>query len=153
MMAPGYVPMPPPGMPSQPVYAPSPYNQGPPQQYAQAPLQQRPVVRAAPPRDEKPPVRQETPVSLPGPDKLGIAPQAPADPNALDWNAIHAYTKSIGVLESGSERLPEGGYRFHVVMPTAEAGRSLRIDGSGATENDAVRVCLDKTYRWLKQIP
>jgi hypothetical protein len=146
MMPPGYVPMSSPAMLSQPVFAP------PPQQYVQGPSQQRPVIRGGMP-EEKKPTRQDPPVRLPGPDKLGIAPQTPVDPSALDWNAIHTYTKSIGVLESGTEHLPEGGYRFHVVMPTAEAGRSYRIDGSCATEAEAVRVCLDKVYRWLKQIP
>jgi hypothetical protein len=170
MMPPGYVPMPPPGMQGQsalmvpqdpysqlpPSYnqLPPSYNQLPPS-YTQAPNRQQPVVRGSQP-EEKVPVRQEPPLSLPAPEKLGITGQTPAAPTApsgVDWNAVHAYMKSIGVQEFGLERVPEGGYRFSVVMPTAEAGRSCRIDGAGSTETEAVRVCLDKTYRWLAQVP
>lgn len=163
MMPPGYVPMPPPGMQGQPAFlaGQEPYNQLPPSynqlppSYTQAPVRQQPVVRGGPP-EEKAPVHQEPPLSLPTPEKLGIAgqtPAAPAAPSGVDWNAVHAYMKAIGVQEFGMERVPEDGYRFSVVMPTAEAGRSYRIDGAGSTENEAVRLCLDKTYRWLKQIP
>ncbi len=155
MMPPGYVAMPPPGsMQGQPVFLPpqaQQFNQLPPQ-YVQAPQQQRPVVRGAPP-DEKKPVHQEPPLSLPAPDKLGITPQAPVDPNAIDWNAMHAYTKSIGALSFGTDRSAEGGFRCSIVMPTAKSDQTYRIDGNGATEAEAVRVCLDKTYRWLKQVP
>ncbi len=121
-------------------------------QFSQAPQQQRPVIRGGPPEEKKLVVHQEPPVSLPAPDKLGITPQAPVDPNAIDWNAMHAYVKSIGALSFGTDRPTEGGFRCSIVMPTAESGRSYRIDGSGATEAEAVRVCLEKTYRWLKQL-
>jgi len=149
MMPPGYVPMQPPGAPGIPVYAP------PPQQLAQAPRQQQPqqksVVRGSAP-EEKKPARRE-PASLPSPEQLGIAPQPAADPAAIDWNATHARMKAMGVLEFQMPQPVQGGYRFGVVMATAEAGRTYRIEGTGATEADAVRACLDKTDRWLKQIP
>src|SRR5271156_4532491 len=111
MMPPGYVAMPPPGsMQGQPMFLPPQpqFNQLPPQ-YVQAPQQQRPVVRGAPP-DEKKPVHQEPPLSLPAPDKLGITPQAPVDPNAIDWNAMHTYVKSIGALSFCTDRPAEGGF-------------------------------------------
>jgi hypothetical protein len=57
------------------------------------------------------------------------------------------------VLEFQMPQRVDGGYRFAVVMPTSEAGRTHRIEGTGATEAVAVRGCLDKTDRWLKQTP
>jgi hypothetical protein len=145
--------MPTPGMQGQPpvLLTQQQFNQLSSQQYAQGPSQQRPIIRSAMP-DEKKPIRQETRINLPRPEQLDIAPKTPADPNAVEWNAIHTYMKSIGVVSFGMERPAEGGYRFSLVMPTAEAGRTYRIDGGGTTEAEAVRVCLDKTYRWLKQI-
>jgi hypothetical protein len=147
MMPPGYVPMQPPGVQNLPVYAP------PPQQPAQAPRQpqQQPVVRGSAP-EEKKPARRE-PVSLPSPEQIGITPPVPPDPNVIDWNATHERMKAMGVLEFQMPQRAEGGYRFSVVMATAEAGRTYRIEGTGATEAAAIRSCLDKTDRWLKQIP
>ena len=145
MIAPGYVEMPPPGTWGQPDYF-----QAPPQrQLASVPQQQqRPVVRGVAPEEKKPVVRRE-PVTLPSPDQLGIQP---IDPTIVDWNATMTRMKTMGVLEFGMGRV-EGGYRFSVVMATSEPGRTYRIDGTGANEADAVRVCLDKTHRWLYQTP
>jgi hypothetical protein len=154
--------MPSPGMQGQPVYLPQqpvvPRDQLS-QPYAQVPRQ--PVVRGSTP-EEKKPVRS-APVTLPPPEKLGILPppaqfgitpaQETAQAGSVDWNATHVRMKTMGVLSYTMERPPEGGWRFGVVMATAEAGRTYRIDGAGATEADAVRSCLDKTERWLKQIP
>ena len=115
------------------------------------------VYRGAAP-EEKKPVRPE-PVSLPSPDKLGIAPTAPPAPppppasGAVDWNATYARMKTMNVLGFGMGRPKEGGYQFSVVMATRTPGETYQIDGVGATEADAVRTCLDKTDRWLKQIP
>jgi hypothetical protein len=153
-MPPGYAPMPSPGYQGQPVYLPQPqynqmpqqYNQAPPQ-YVQTPIPQRPVIRAAPP-DQKTVVQPEPP-RLPAPESVGIKSVKPGE---VDWNATHAYMVSIGVKTSTMERV-ENGYRFSVVMPTAEAARpTYRIEGVGPTEAEAVRSCLDKTYCWLKQI-
>jgi hypothetical protein len=148
MMPPGYVPMQPPGVQNLPAAPP-------PQQFAQAPRQQpqqqQPVVRGSAP-EEKKPARRE-PASLPSPEQIGIAPAAAPDPNVIDWNATHARMKAMGVLEFQMPQPVQGGYRFGVVMATSEAGRTYRIEGTGATEAAAVRACLDKTDRWLKQIP
>ena len=143
--------MPSPGMQGQPVYmAPQPFP----------PTPRQPVVRGSMP-EEKPSVRP-TPIMLPAPEKLGILPspdqlgikpQAAPTNLGVDWNATHARMKTLGVLSYSMERTPEGGWRFDVMMATAEAGRTYRIDGFATTEADAMRVCLDKTERWLKQTP
>jgi hypothetical protein len=131
--------MPPPGMDVQPVYPPQPRVQAP------AVPPPRPVVRGSPPEDKKPARRE--PVTLPPPEQLGIAPPPPA-PKPVDWDAVRARVKELGALNCGLDSA-EGGFCFSVIMPTAEKGRTHRIDGYGPTHADAVRDCLGKTERWL----
>jgi hypothetical protein len=153
MMPPGYVPMESPSFQGVPVYGPPPQQQP---QFAQGPPRQqpqRPVVRgSAPEEKEKKPARRE-PASLPSPDEIGIKPAPPPDPNVTDWNAAYARMKTMGVLGFEMPQPVQAGYRFAVVMQTSEAGRTYRIEGTGASEAAAVRACLDKTDRWLKQVP
>jgi len=46
------------------------------------------------------------------------------------------------------ERLPEGACRITCLLPTAQQGRSHRIEAVASSEGDAVRLILAKAQEW-----
>jgi hypothetical protein len=90
----------------------------------------RPKVRAV--REDMPPR-----LVLPSPESLGIAVAAPA-PTAVDWNQMQARLERLGVVRLGRDRLPEGGYRVVLGLPTHQ------VEATGMTEAAAVLLALER---------
>jgi len=133
---PGYAVQPPPPRPAQPSVRP-----------AQASLPP-PVVRGQAP-DSNIPAAEAAPVAMPSPEQLGIAGRT-AD-GGCDWTAIHRRMQDLAVASFQMDR-PEGDiYQFTCMIPTAEAGRTRRIEARGATQGEAVRRALDEARRWRDQ--
>lgn len=136
---PGYVVQPP--VP-RPVQAPAPVHT------AQGALPPPAVVRGQAP-DSVTMVASVAPVAMPSPDKLGVGGR-PAD-GASDWTAIHRRIQELGVVSFQADQLSAEVYQFTCLMPTAEAGRTHRIEGHGATQAEAARRALDEAQRWRDQ--
>ena len=100
------------------------------------------------PDDLAPPARI-APVAMPSPDQLGVNVR-PAD-GACDWTAIHRRMQELGVISFQMDRLNADVFQITCLMPTAEAGRTHRIEAHGATEAEAVRCALDEAQRWKSQ--
>ena len=88
-----------------------------------------------------------SPVTLPTPEQLGVActPAAArpaATPEAVDWNATHTRLRQLGALGWQVARLPQGGYRFTFLLPTAQPNCSRHVEATGASEAEAVRLAL-----------
>ena len=106
------------------------------------------VVRGQAP-DSVTTVASVSPVAMPSPDKLGVAGKA-ADV-APDWEAIHRRIQELGVVSFQADQLSAEVFQFTCLMPTAEAGRTHRIEGHGATQAEAARRALDEARRWREQ--
>jgi hypothetical protein len=115
---------------------------------AQAPALPRPIVRAKgaddPPRPALP-----APLMLPSPEQLGIS-RPLAALNTLDWTDAHRRLDQLGAVCFHLEKLPQGGYRFTCLLPTAEAAKRHRVEATGATEADVVRLALDQSEQWSR---
>jgi hypothetical protein len=46
------------------------------------------------------------------------------------------------------EKLTPGGYRFSCLLPTAQPGRTHRIEAEAVTETEVVRLALAKAEEW-----
>jgi hypothetical protein len=116
-----------------------------PPQTATAPgreLLARAKVEDGPPPTPAPAWRAPAKVDLPAPEQLGVRPPPAADADSVDWNATHARLRGLGALGWQLGRLPQGGYRFSFLLPTAEPNRSRHYEGTGSTEAEAVRLAL-----------
>ena len=108
----------------------------------------KPVVRGQAPDDYVPPAKP-APIAMPSPEQLGVAARS-AD-GGCDWTAIHRRMQDLGVTSFQMDR-PDGDiYQFTCLLPTAEAGRTHRIEGRGATQAEAVRRALAEAQRWREQ--
>jgi hypothetical protein len=151
--APGSVTMLPPGY-NAPTYGAVPYAQppipqpAPPVRSAQAAAPRAPVVRGQMAEEAIPPIRT-FPVAMPSPDQLGVNVRPAA--GACDWMAIHRRMQELGVISFQMDRLNADVFQITCLLPTAEAGRTHRIEAHGTTEADAVRCALDEAQRWKSQ--
>ncbi len=146
-----YAPAPPPGAPfyapapgSPPVAraaapAPAPRRAAP---TAQAPVPfPKPIVRAAMP--EEAPARP-APLVMPSPERLGVGLARPA---TLDATTIAHRLQQVGASGYHLDRLPEGGFRFTLWIPTAQPGKSNRFEATATSESEAARLALDRAAR------
>jgi hypothetical protein len=129
MLPPGYGPVP---------YAASPGPVG----TAQAP--RPPVVRGQMAEPAAAPTRPAS-LAMPSPDQLGVNALSAG---ACDWIAAHRRMQELGVVSFQIDRLNTDVYEITCLLPTAEAGRTHRIEAHGATEAEAVRGALDEAQRW-----
>jgi hypothetical protein len=90
-----------------------------------------------------------TPVAMPSPDQLGVDVRPSAA--VCDWTAIHRRMEELGVVSFQLDRLNADVFEITCLLPTAEAGRTHRIEAHGATEAEAVRCALDEAQRWKNQ--
>jgi hypothetical protein len=141
MLPPGYGPVP---------YAPPPVPRqaAPSVRTAQAPAPRVPVMRGQMAEEAAPPLRI-APVAMPSPDQLGVNVRPAA--GACDWTAIHRRMQELGVVSFQMDRLNAEVYQITCLLPTAEAGRTHRIEAHGTTEAEAVRCALDEAQRWKSQ--
>jgi hypothetical protein len=104
---------------------------------------------------DEPKAPRREPVSMPTPEQLGVAlahagaPAAPAAPagqaaGTVDWTATVQQLGQLGVASWHVESLPGGACRLTCWLPRPQPGVQHRIDAEGATQAEAVRLCLDK---------
>ena len=86
---------------------------------------------------------------MPSPEQLGVGAR-PADG---DWTAIHKRLQDLGVATFQMDRLSPEVFQFTCLLPTAEPGKTHRIEAQGATETEAARRALDEAQRWREQQP
>ena len=125
----------------------APFASNPPPRPAQAPP---PKVRAQSPEEPKPAARS-TPLVMPTPEQLGIGSSARPAPAAADWSAARRRLELLGASCFQLEKRPAGGYRFVCLLPTAQPGRSHRIEAEADTEAEAVRVALERAEQWARR--
>jgi hypothetical protein len=88
---------------------------------------------------------------MPTPEQLGLAPVRPAAAVAdTDWAAVHRRLDRLGATCFHLEKAT-GGTRITCLLPTAQAGRSHRVEAQAASEGDAVRLALDQAEEWARQ--
>jgi len=130
----------PPGAPAVPQARPQPA-------VAAAPQQPRPLVRAQMPDEPAAPAPRPA-IALPTPEECDVkCPPRPAA-GEPDWAAVHARVKALGAVCFQVEKLAPGGSRVTCVLPTAQAGRTHRIEARAATDAEAVRVALEQAEQW-----
>lgn len=127
--------------PFQPYAAPAP------QQTAARPAPRfRAQMPEEPVSNELPvPPARPAPLTMPSPEQLGVAP-ARTDA-VFDWTTAHRRLDLLGA-SSYRERLAQGGYRFTCLLPTTQADRVHRVEAVAATEEEAVRLALQKAEEW-----
>jgi hypothetical protein len=120
----------------------------PPPGFAAATNPTRPKVRAVSDDSPPPPVRAR--VILPSPESLGIkfaTPSSVASAAAVDWNLVHARLEHLGVVNFQRNRLPQGGFRVVVSLPTTQLPHD--VEASGDTEAAAVLLALHRAESWV----
>ena len=149
MPSPTYVPMQAPMSYPAPAPALAPQNNpapavpaSAPRAAAQAPRQ--PVARAKAP-DEPTPARP-TPLVMPSPEQLGVAVRPVA--NAVNWTALHARMKELGIVSFHMDTLSDGRYRFTCWLPQGQPGTTQRIEALAASEIEATRVGLERASQY-----
>jgi hypothetical protein len=139
MFAPPLMSAPPPMPSSAPTYAPQqPAVPARPSQTAVQAAQPKPLIRAQAP-EEPTPARPPL-LTLPSPEKLGVAIRPIAD--AADWAAIHARIEELGLVSFYMDSLLDGRWRFTCWLPTDRPGLTRRIECVAATKAEAVQAAL-----------
>ncbi len=110
---------------------------------AAAPAQPRPLVRAKAPDELTPP--RPAPLAMPSPEQLGVAVRS-TEPG-LDWAAIHARIKELGIIGFHMDSAPDGSRRFTCWVPRGQPGVTQRIEALATTEAEAVRLALEQAGR------
>lgn len=82
-------------------------------------------VRAVAEDEPAPPARPAPPtrIVLPSPDELGIKIEPASTMTAtaaVDWNQVHARLETLGIVQFQRERLPQGGFRVVLALPTRQ---------------------------------
>jgi hypothetical protein len=79
-------------------------------------------------------------LSIPTPEELGVAPVKKSP--TLDWSATRRQLSELGVTRFALEPMAGGQMRFSCWVPN---GASFQlVQGEGASESEAVRVCLER---------
>lgn len=116
--------------------------QAPPRPNTQAP---RPI-KALGKIDDEPAPRRPASIRIPSPEELQITGQPVQDlpPASVDWVQIRRRLDDLGSVGFQMDRLPEGGYRFICLLPTAQADRHHRIEARAASEAEAIQLVLER---------
>jgi hypothetical protein len=111
------------------------------------------AVRGVPeeePARPRPAAAPPAAVAMPSPDQLNLGGARPADAG-LDWTAARGQLQDLGAVSFQVDKLPGGAFQFTCFLPTAEAGKTHRVEAHGATEAEAVRRAIDEARRWRDQ--
>jgi hypothetical protein len=84
---------------------------------------------------------------MPSPEQLGVG----ARPAEGDWTVLHKRLQELGVSTFQMDRLSADVVQFTCLLPTAEPGKTHRIEAHGATEAEAAQRALDEAQRWREQ--
>jgi hypothetical protein len=87
--------------------------------------------------------------------KLGTPGASPERPTitGADWQTTRARLQACGAVSFQADRLGDGSWRFSCQLPTAQAGRTHRIEAQAATEAEAVRLALQRAEQWRNARP
>jgi hypothetical protein len=66
----------------------------------------------------------------------------------VDWTAAHNRLKDLGATDFALEHVARG-CRFRCWLPAG--GRTECVEAQGASEAEAVRLCLERAGRWKSQ--
>jgi hypothetical protein len=108
---------------------------------------QRPIIRARVQDDDPPPRKQLSPdtavLAMPSPEELGLAaPKQPAV-EEVDWPQVHNRLQQQGAVCSQRLQLQQG-FRFIVILSTADKDRNQSVEADASTEAAAVRAAMAK---------
>jgi hypothetical protein len=90
------------------------------------------------------------PLTLPPPEALGVSKALPKD-GSPDWVDARRRLNILGAVAFQVVSLPEGGCRFVCLLPTDQQNYNHRIEAEASTENQAVRLGLDRAEAWARQ--
>lgn len=108
------------------------------------------IVRGQAPEEPAPrlPVLEPrpAPLRLPSPEELGVVAAKPAA--ASDADALHRRLEQLGATCLHLEKQTQGGYLVCCLLPTAQPGRSHRIDATAAGSTEALRLVVERAEAW-----
>jgi hypothetical protein len=107
----------------------------------------RPIIRAKG-ADDPDEIAPTTPVTLPSPQQLGIAPASRPSGPSTDWAEAHRRLDRLGAVCFQKEKLSQGGFRVTCLLPTARPEVHHRVEAFAATEAEVLRLTLDKAEEW-----
>jgi hypothetical protein len=99
------------------------------------------------PEEVRPSVKTVS-LSMPTPEQLGVAAVRPAD--AVDWASARQRLDRLGAACFQLEKSAPDGFRFVCLLPTAQSGRTHRIETRATTEAEAVRTALEQAEEWAR---
>lgn len=88
-----------------------------------------------------------TVLAMPSPEQLGVC-TPPSGNGGADWAMVHQRLERLGATCFLQEKLPAGGSRVTCLVPTAQPGRSRRVEATAGTVAEAARLVLDEAERW-----
>jgi hypothetical protein len=93
---------------------------------------------------------------LPSPEALGVSvnlnlPPADAPKARVDWNQIQSRLERLGVLRYEKERIPAGGVRISMLLPTGDPTRGQPVEARAQTEAAAIVMALDAAEAWMRK--
>lgn len=83
-----------------------------------------------------------SPIYLPGPESFGLVSTS-AQTADVDWVSVRNRIRALAVRSFNHEELPTGRHRFTCQLNSNQGGLLL-VEGSGATESEAIEECLAK---------
>jgi hypothetical protein len=114
---------------------------------------QRPIIRARVQDDDPPPRKQRSSepavLAMPSPEELGLAAPRQPDSDEIDWPLVHNRLQQQGAVCSQRLQIQEG-FRFIVILSTADKDRMQRIEADASTEAAAVRAAMAKVAELRK---
>jgi hypothetical protein len=105
-----------------------------------------PKVRMQAPDEPRAATRVAT--AIPSPEQLGLTR---SQVSSVDWDGTRGKLRQLGATSFQLDRVPAGGFRFTCWLPAEQTGKSYRIEAEGGGEAEAVRLCLERTERWLSR--
>jgi hypothetical protein len=118
-------------------------QQAPPHRLARAQMEDEPVSRP------KPVAPRPMARAIPSPEELGIAISRSAENASTDWSEVHKRLDQLGATCFHLEK-STGGCRITCLLPTAQEGRTHRIEAEASSEADAVRATLAQAEEWAQ---
>jgi hypothetical protein len=144
-------------------------NQQPPPQQAQVQPPPQPGMTARAAMADTPklvaeplvPTPRLTPVSLPPPEAVGVAPvrtvslPSPEDVGVgaaakIDWNDAHTRLERLGNIGMTTGQTTDGRHRVSLVLRTSRTDSVQRIEAVASTEAEAVALALAKAEEWSR---
>ena len=93
---------------------------------------------------------------LPSPETLGVTvrlnpPQPISTQASVDWNQIQSRMERLRVLRYEKDRLPAGGVRVRMLLPTSDPAQGQPVEAHAETEAAAVVMALNAAETWAQK--